>query len=127
MKYLLTGHTEPKVSKNGKGYVTLSLEGNNPSKDYNPFIQFKAIHFYDGEFPFKIGEWIELDIVEKNEQFFANKPKEKKAWTGGGQKGLSFDETKRLKSIELAVQLVIANKIEMKDLEKINKRLNELI
>lgn len=121
MKYLLTGHTEPKVSKNGKGYITLSLESNSPFK------QFKAIHFYDGEFPFKLGEWIDLDIVEKNEQFFANKPKEKKAWTGGGQKALSFDETKRLKSIELAVQLVIANKVEMKDLEKIKKRLEEII
>lgn len=120
MKYLVTGHTEPKVSKNGKGYVTLSLESNTPFK------QFKALHFYDGDFSIKMGEWVELDIVEKNEQFFANKPKEKKTWSGGG-KALSFDETKRLKSIELAIQLIIANKVEMKDLEKINKRLQNLI
>lgn len=121
MKYLLTGFNEPKVSKNGKAYVTLSLESNTPFK------QFKAMHFYDGEFSFKVGEWIEFDVVEKEGSFFANKPKEKKTWSGGGQKGLSFDEQKRLKSIELAVQLVIANKVEMKDMEKINKRLQEIM
>jgi hypothetical protein len=122
MKYLLTSLTEIKTSKNGKNYRTLHLESNNPLK------RIKALFFFDGEFPFRIGDWIELDVVERNEQFFANIPKPKKnGWTGGGNKGMSFDEQKRLKSIELAVQLVIANKIEMKDLEKINKRLNELI
>jgi hypothetical protein len=121
MKYLLTGLTEIKTSKNGKNYRTLHLESNDPLK------RIKALFFFDGEFPFRIGDWIELDVVEKNEQFFANIPKPKKNWGGGGQKGLSFDEQKRLKSIELAVSLVIANKVEMKDLDKISRRLNELI
>jgi hypothetical protein len=119
MKYLLTGHDAKRTSKAGKNYITLHLERQTP------FLQFKALHFFDGEFNYDIGTWIELDVTEKDGQFFANKPKEKKSWSGS--KAITFDEQKRLTAMTCAVELIVSGRVEMKDLSAIKKRIEELI
>lgn len=122
--FLVKGHDIIRESKNGSKYTFLTIAG----LDTGDASTFKALYFFKGEFDLKVGDKVELEVKDGKEpgQKIANKPRKKSAW-GGASKGLSFDEQKRLKSIELAVSLVIANKVEMKDLEKISRRLNELI
>jgi hypothetical protein len=124
-EYLVKGFDAPKQSASGNNYCFITISG----IDTGNAETFKALYFFKGDFDLGIGEKYELDIKDGKEpgQKIANKPKKKGFGGGGYSKNPTFNELKRLKSIELAVQLVIANKIEMKDLEKINKRLNELI
>ncbi len=122
-EYLVKGHDVVKESALGNKYcfITISaLTGNAET--------FKALYFFKGDFDLKIGEKYELDVKDGSQpnQKIANKPR-KKNWSGGGNRGMSFDEQKRLKAMELAVNMVIANKVEMKDLEKVKKRIEELI
>ncbi len=124
-KYLVKGFDTPKQSKNGNSYCMLTLESINTGDATT----FKALYFFNREFDLKLGEKYELDVKDGSQpnQKIANKPKPKKNWSGGGNRGISFNEHKRLKAMELVVNLIIANKVEMKNLEKVKKRLEEII
>jgi cold shock CspA family protein len=121
-EYIVKGIGEKKESKNGNQYCFIHIEG------VNPFVQtFRALYFYK-KFDLNIGDKVELDVKDgKDGQKIANKPRPNKSWGVGYSKAPTFDELKRLKSIELATQLVIADKVELADLEKIKKRLEEII
>ena len=122
-EYLVKGFDVVKESASGNKYCFITISGVTGNAE-----TFKALYFFKGDFDLSIGEKYELDIKDGKElgQKIANKPK-KKGFGGGYSKDPTFDELKRLKAMELAVNMVIANKVEMKDLEKIKKRIEEII